>query len=186
MARTLHKLTLKSPKPQGERRLSPGSGRAPAARPAPRVCAGRPRHSLRRRWRNSRRHWSAGGAGARGAEPEPAVAGGGASRGCGSCWSGGRGGRTAGGRSSPGAPWCGAAARPQEEPEVRAAPVDRAGPRCPELPPCVGPPGARAGPPWGPCSGARRCAWRSSSCSRARPTSASAPWARRAWSSSET
>lgn len=39
----------------------------------------------------------------------------------------------------PGAPWCGAAARPQQEPEVRAASADRAGPRCPELPPSIGP-----------------------------------------------
>lgn len=41
----------------------------------------------------------------------------------------------------PGARWCGAAARPQQEPEARAAPADRAGPRCPEprcRPPAMG------------------------------------------------
>lgn len=40
----------------------------------------------------------------------------------------------------PGARWCGAAARPQQEPEAGAAPADRAGPRCPE--PLCRPPAA--------------------------------------------
>lgn len=42
------------------------------------------------------------------------------------------------------------------------------------------------GPAWGRCSAASACAWRSSSCRRARPTSASARWASAAWQSSAT
>lgn len=40
--------------------------------------------------------------------------------------------------------------------------------------------------PWAPFSGARRCAWCSSSCSRAQPTTVSVSWENWAWWNSET
>lgn len=48
-----------------------------------------------------------------------------------------------------GVPWCGATARPQEKPELRAAPADRAGPRGPEPPPPFGPRGGAGRPAMG-------------------------------------
>lgn len=137
-------------------------------------------------------HWPAGAgrAGTRGgAEPEPAVAGGGRglARAVAAAAGGGPRWQDRGRPLQPGAP-DGARRRPGRRRSPR--------PRPPRLTARTraarsrrhpsGPGGARAGPPWGPYSGARPCAWRSCSCSPARPTSASAPWARRAWSSSET
>lgn len=87
------------------------------------------------------------GAGARGrAEPEPAVAGGrglaravAAAAGAGPRW------QDRGRQLQLGAPWCAAAARPQEEPEAPVAPADRTDPSGPEPPPPVGP---RRGAGW--------------------------------------
>lgn len=68
-----------------------------------------------------------------GAEPEPAVAGGaGLARAVAAAAGGGPRWQDRGRPLQPGAPWCAAATRPQEEPEAPAAQADRADPSGPE------------------------------------------------------